>query len=380
MRFDAPTLAHAWLAVSAAAATDKQLPLLHKSIVVEEYLHGVRLLATDRFILLTAYVPNLDHHDDRAWDFADAPENTYILRDADGRARNLLGYVCALAARIEKEEFGDWAPGQLSITLTFGETIPSTSPQAAFEGMDPLYATLSVPDKEKVYLEVVSRDQIADWRGLFAGHVALSTRQIQLNPDLIERLGKVAKHAPGPLVWSFGGERRAALVEYAGSDPTVMGLVMPVRTYDDEPESSVGATVETLTDEELPRAVDEPDDATPKPAKKGKPKTEPAPEEGSPESTWLTNLLGQVAEQAEKRSKLDPMLRQACELVVSTAFGSTSMLQRKLRIGYGRAVELMEKLERAGVVGPADGTKARDVLVRPDDLLDALERLGGEDE
>ncbi|MBM0654300.1 DNA translocase FtsK 4TM domain-containing protein [Capnocytophaga genosp. AHN8471] len=97
-----------------------------------------------------------------------------------------------------------------------------------------------------------------------------------------------------------------------------------------------------------------------------------------PDAYLLPEYVGPDSEPVDldfDPSERDPMFREAAEVVVNAQQGSASLLQRKLKLGYNRAGRLIDQLEHAGVVGPFEGSKARQVLVQDITSLDRL--LGG---
>lgn len=325
--FDGPTLAHAFLGVFAAAGTNRDHALTYKSVAIERYEYGARLVATDAAMLLTAWVPDVDDQPEPPVDVL--PSRVVVASDADGLARHLLGHVLSLARRQDH-----YIPGSITVGVEFDVRLPAGEDpgQGTLDGLEPVYVVLECPDVERVYLPVVG-DVTADWRRLVIDHDGEETKQIGINPEFLERLGKVRRHADGTLVWKFGGADRPALVDWPDSLPHIIGVVMPRRPIEDDAAESDGGA------------------------------------DGDPDGVTVTVV--------DDDQELLELLRAAADLVVSTQFGSTSMLQRKLRIGFGKAGHLMGLLEANGVVGPVEGTKAREVFIRPDLLdVDAL-TLGG---
>lgn len=325
MIFYPATLAKGWRSVAIAASTDKARPIL-TGVYVEQYRTGLRLVATDSYMMLVTWVPSYDA--ERSFDpeppMTEAPDATAIVLDPDGRGRGLLAHAQQLAARDEITEMRV----DLGVIMVEDEDAPRLA------GMEPRWCVIEIPERERVKLEIAEGSTYPNWRSLIIGGPSpVPSQHIALAPNMVERLAKLGKiQAETRLGFTFTGDDKPVLMDLVDSFPFVSGLVMPC-LWD--------------VDSNKPAAQNEPADAATVAAEEGVDDVD----QDSLDAAWFATLID-----------------QGTELVVRSQLGSTSMLQRKLRIGFAIAGQVMDALEQRGVVGESQGSKARNVLMTVEEL------------
>lgn len=216
--FDALHLSRGWLSVALASSTDKDRPQLHRTVCVEHFDHGVRLVATDSYILLHAWVPELDS-DEPEPGRDEIPDAATIAIDSDRRALGFMQYLYALAT-------ADDAP-RYEVTVHTAK-LRAGDGQGMFDGLAPDGIAIEFPGVEKVTLGAYDGGY-PNWRKTLAGFAARKTDAVALNADRIGTLAKLGRLHTGPLLWRFGGRDQMALLDVGDSDPHVGGAAMPVR-------------------------------------------------------------------------------------------------------------------------------------------------------
>lgn len=226
MNFDARYIARGWLAVALASAAEKDLPSLNRTIHIEEHAAGVRLIATDGYVLLHSWVPDIEHDlaDEPGLD--EIPMVTATARDPHSRAKGFFAHALKLA--VKADEDGD-DPIDVRLRLNVGGARDDRARAPGLPGLEALAVVCEMPDVERVVLEVYDGTWPA-WRRALGNIRPVKTTSIALDPDIVGRLAKVAAIHPWALLgWTFGGPDKAARLEVLRSEPHVEGLVMPCR-------------------------------------------------------------------------------------------------------------------------------------------------------
>lgn len=232
--FDAARLAAGWLSVAAVSGDDKDAPALHKSVHLEAFATGVRLVATDGIVLLRSWVPTLDADGTPSAaepTLDEAPTASAVARDPHGRGKGFLAHLYQLCA-------DDDAEG-IEVTVELG--VPDDDTDDTLAGFAATCVTIEHPDHERLKLPTYE-GAYPNWRKVWSNLTAKRTDAIALNPDILARVAKAAKWNPGPLLWWFGGSDKPARIAYDQSPVALTGVVMPIRwDFDlDQPRDTDG--------------------------------------------------------------------------------------------------------------------------------------------
>lgn len=224
MILDAAWLARGWLSVYAASSTDKDRPAMCRTVHIEQHTHGLRLSATDSYMILTTWVPEVDYHDDPEPDLDEAPDQQAVAIDTHDRGANLLAHLLKLTKAEDAKE--------IDVRVRLAVPVAGDDENmVAFDGMEATAVVIDHPDHERVQLETYDGGY-PDVKPLLARFKPVRTDAIALSHENVGRLVRVAKiHGSGvehPMRWQWGGNNKMGGLEF-GAEPAVRGLLMPVR-------------------------------------------------------------------------------------------------------------------------------------------------------
>jgi S-DNA-T family DNA segregation ATPase FtsK/SpoIIIE len=249
---------------------------------------------------------------------------------ADAKVRDILGYREKLEAGLLPEEGFDRFPYIVVI-------------------VDELNDLMMVAGRE-VEEAIVRIAQMARAVGI---HLVIATQR----PSVDVITGVIKANIPSRLAFSVASQTDSrVIIDVAGAEKLVgMGDMLVITAAEPRPIRYQGAWI---SEEEIQAVVEW--------------------VKGQQEADYRDHVIETLAAEAaraaavEEDEEEEALVRQAMELVVRSQLGSTSMLQRKLRIGFARAGRVMDILENRGVVGPSEGSKAREVLMSVEELEESL--------
>lgn len=221
VNYNAGLLAKAWLSVAFAAGSDPDVPVLNRTVLIERFTSGLRFVATDRYMLLTAFVPNVDCEDVVEPDESMTPDETAIAIDLDGRGKGLLGYLLRQARKAEKD-------GNPPILVSVELNVADDSDTPTLAGLESRYVRIEYETQERVQLEIYGA-VYPDWRAIAGGFEPESVSEIALNPEILGRLARAGKLLDNaPVSWEFNGPRKPARVLLSALAPRVSGVLSPM--------------------------------------------------------------------------------------------------------------------------------------------------------
>jgi S-DNA-T family DNA segregation ATPase FtsK/SpoIIIE len=303
-----------------------------------------------RLVLIDPKMVELSH-------FADLPHLASPVVTHPKRAAETLGWV---VREMERRYELLSSVGQRNIDF-YNEAVRTGAVPASEEGHEDLPYIVVFIDELADLMMVAARQvedsicRIAQMARAVGIHLVAATQR----PSVDVVTGLIKANIPSRIAFAVASQADSRVVlDMGGADKLVgHGDMLYLPTGTSKPRRVQGAYVTEKELEELTSFI--------------RIQAQPTYEEEALEAATSD-------EPGEGDEDTDPLLEEAMELVIRAQMGSTSMLQRKLRVGFSRAGRLMDLLERRGVVGPQEGSKARAVLITLDQLEEKAARLPSE--
>lgn len=329
-------LSRAWLAVSLAGSDNEKSVPYYRTVRIEEFDDGVRLIAMDGYMAAWCWVPAWDLLQGEGWPAGDGTEATFLdevpeqmatVRDEELRVRDLMKFLKAATAKNDSLD----TPVEIDLEARISnENAPSLLPE-----WEQPAARFELTTRERIVVPLV-QGEWANWRRIalrdLDGPAGKPAVRREIGTEYLGRLHRVAEHCRGGSVvldMPDGGSILWHVPAPAALHHLPTGVVAPIRSYEDEARDPDGGAPD-LVGEGAGSAA-----AAPSPA----------------------------------ASAVDPaLLARAARLVIESQLGSTPMLQRQLKIGFTAAGRLMDRLCVEGIVGEANGSKARVVLAAAEEV------------
>lgn len=337
-RYNAWNLARSWASVALAQSEDDGRPVLYRTTLIESFPTGIRLLSTDTFVLLKAWVPNVNHTDAPEPLIEELPDDVAICRDLDHRVLGLMKY----AQKITKEDGMD-----TPITMEFAVGEPSEETKRnTLEGLAASTVHFRIVEKYDESIETpIFEGVYPNWRGLWAHHQWKPAAEIGFGANGILRLGNLSKLWDKAVIqFELGGQVGVAKIRIEGpSDVNVTGLVMPTGRADgadrDVPESD-----ETVVEGEMREFAEAFDD-------------------------WYADLLKtEVVDDADDiiGAAVDAQIRRAAEFVTEAGYASIKLVASVLDVDEEHAETIIDALVADGIIGNPDEDTGKYEIVNAD--------------
>jgi hypothetical protein len=340
VRFNAWSLSRAWVSVALAQSANDARPALYRSTLIEMFDDGIRLVSTDGYVLLKAWVADIDADADSEPGIDVLPDDVAICSDRDHRVLGLMKYIQSITK-------ADGSDSPVEVEMGLG-TEAANGNQSTLEGMAQSTVFFHLTEQYDERIESpIFEGVFPNWRPLWANHRWQPTSVIGFGANGILRLGRLsALWDKAAIEFELGGTVGVAKIKIIAPDVFVSGLVMPVTTPDRDDDTPV-------EHDEMADALDD----------------------------FISDVLRSEVPDGDDTGvniAVEAQLQRCLEHVVEVGYANVRLLAASMNITDERAAEIIESFVADGYLAEPDESGNHETLLTAADLADTDDYDGEE--